>query len=179
MYDVWWGWWWWWWCMLMDDVWSMMHDVWWMMMHDDGWWMMGDGWRMALMILMMYDDGWWMMYDDGWWMMYDGWCMMDDDVWWWMMHDVYCIMDDVWWMMHDVWGRRGAAAGAGGGRRPYLTWNRDFVFRLLISIFDLGVILGPYFESFLGLDRSDSMFLLELVSRSLFASIFKWNSWKL
>ena len=40
---------------------------------------------------------------------------------------------------------------------------------------DFGMILGVHFERFLGLDKSTSVFLLGLVPRSLFASIFKWN----
>ena len=40
---------------------------------------------------------------------------------------------------------------------------------------DFGMILGAHFERFLGLDGSNSVFLLGLVSRSLFASIFKLN----
>ena len=44
---------------------------------------------------------------------------------------------------------------------------------------DFGLILGPHFESFLSSDGLNSVFFLELVSRSLFASIFGWNYWQL
>ena len=48
-------------------------------------------------------------------------------------------------------------------------WVRSKIFS------DFGLILGPHFESFLSSDGFNSVFLLELVSRSFFASNFRWN----
>ena len=57
--------------------------------------------------------------------------------------------------------------------------NGAFRFLAAQVFIDFGLILGPHFESFLNSDGLNSVFLLELVSRSLFASIFNGiiDSW--
>ena len=69
----------------------------------------------------------------------------------------------------SAWGHPGGPWGQQEGH----VGVRSKIFR------DFGLILGPHFESFLSSDELNSVFLLELVSRSLFASIFGWNYWQL
>ena len=77
------------------------------------------------------------------------------------------------WCLHlTILGVILSACGRPG--RPWEQQERHVGFRRQIFS-DFGMILGAHFERLLGLDGSNSVFLLGLVSKSFFASIFEWN----